>query len=146
MERNSDLVLSDPKLAELMILPSKLSKLTLGDRRHFRHSLDDRYLLWHTSVPELRIVDASGLQVAKTLEDFWLPKLSDANNCQVEPIAAVSDQTASSLAGLANLFQMFGVTRVDVDQMMVYSKPSANIKQEFLISELFPKRNQAFMQ
>ena len=68
------------------------------DYNHYRHSLDDRYILWRNGNRDLDIYDCENMRVDETVPNFWTHQ---GRPCQ--PIAAVSNREVSKILGLSQL-------------------------------------------
>lgn len=68
------------------------------DYHHYRHSLDDRYILWRNGKKDLDIYDCENMKVDETVPNFWSHQ---GQFCQ--PIGAVSNREASRILGLSQL-------------------------------------------
>lgn len=68
------------------------------DYHHYRHSLDDRYILWRNGNKDLDIYDCENMKVDETVPNFWTHQ---GQQCQ--PIAAVSNREVSRILGLSQL-------------------------------------------
>lgn len=68
------------------------------DYHHYRHSLDDRYILWRNGDRDLDIYDCEQLRVDETVPNFWT-----YNGIGCEPICAVSNREVSKILGLSQM-------------------------------------------
>lgn len=65
---------------------------------HYRHSLDDRYILWRNGPKDLDIYDCEMMRNDETVPDFWTH-----NGQTSRPIAAISNREVSKALGLSQL-------------------------------------------
>lgn len=65
---------------------------------NFRHSLDDRFILWRNGTQDLDIFDSEAMKVAETIPFFWTYQ---GHSCL--PIAAISDREVSKILALSQL-------------------------------------------
>ena len=68
------------------------------DFNHYRHSLDDRYILWRNGDRDLDIYDCEDKKVNESISNFWT---HEGINCQ--PISAISNREVSKILGLSQL-------------------------------------------
>ena len=68
------------------------------DYNHYRHSLDDRYILSRNGKKDLDIYDCENMKVDETVPNFW-----SHQGYQCKPIAAVSNREVSKILGLSQL-------------------------------------------
>jgi hypothetical protein len=66
--------------------------------RHYRHSLDDRYILWRNGNRDLDILDCETQKVDETVPNFWT-----YNGVGCQPICAVSNREVTKILGLSQL-------------------------------------------
>lgn len=69
---------------------------TKHDYKHFRHSLDDSYMLYRSGGPKLDIFDLSNGTVDENIPTFWI-----MNNNVMKPIAAVGSADANKILGVS---------------------------------------------
>ena len=66
--------------------------------RHYRHSLDDRYILWRNGNRDIDIFDCEIQKVDETVQNFWM-----YNGSPCQPICDVSNREVSKMLGLSQL-------------------------------------------
>ena len=65
---------------------------------HYRHSLDDRYMLWRNGKKDIDIYDVELMKNDETVPNFWLHQ-----GRETIPLAAVSNREVSKILGLSQL-------------------------------------------
>lgn len=138
-----DIVVVDKSMTRIACLNAKTKNRIDGDKRLFRHSCDNRYLVWCTGVPELILVSIANMQPYKTVQEFWRPSSTDSSAYSVMPVAVVANIDAKDIVGLANLSTGTGPLARIVDQVIIhYRSESHSI--DYLASQLFPEGNLRF--
>lgn len=98
---------------------------------HYRHSLDDRYILWRNGPKDLDVYDCEQMKNDETFPNFWTYK---EKACM--PVAAVSNREVS---------KVLGVSQLDPSTQVVhYLEKDAdwnNQTQTALARDLFPNVN-----
>ena len=95
---------------------------------HYRHSLDDKYILWRNGQKDLGIYDVENFKNDETVENFWMYK-----GKQTMPVAAISNREVSKILALSQLDGS--------NQVIHYYEKDANydfVRMEFMMHELFP--------
>lgn len=80
-------------------LPGRAERGPLNQAyRHYRHSLDDRFILWRNGNRDLDILDCETQKVDETVPNFWTH-----NGTVCQPVCAVSNREVSKILGLSQL-------------------------------------------
>lgn len=66
--------------------------------KHFRHSLDDTYMLWRSGGANLIVYDIMNKKVDEVIENFWIHE-----SVITKPIAAIASSDANRIAGISLL-------------------------------------------
>lgn len=101
------------------------------DYHHYRHSLDDRYILWRNGPRDLDIYDCEQMRVDETVPNFWTHQ---GTGC--EPICAVSNREVSKILGLSQMS--------DSSQIFQYYSKDQNNKVNVIthrVKDFFPTSN-----
>ena len=97
------------------------------DFRHYRHSLDDYYMLWKSGQDNLSIIDVDIFQKRETIKEFFT-----FGNKSSMPICACSDRTAEKIVAISQPRQDFYVIHYYEDSkngFKAFAKP---------VHEIFP--------
>lgn len=94
---------------------------------HYRHSLDDRYVLWRNGPKDLDIYDCEMMRNDETVQDFWMH-----NGRVCRPIAAISNKEVSKALGLSQFDQNTQVLHyIEKDSQYNFVKQSMPTNQVF---------------
>lgn len=66
--------------------------------KHFRHSLDDSYMLWRSGEADLKVFDVNKGVVSETVANFW-----KSRDIIAKPVAAVATGDANRILGISVL-------------------------------------------
>lgn len=65
---------------------------------HYRHSLDDRYILWRNGNKDLEVFDCESMKNDETISGFW-----HYRGQPTKPVAAISDREVSRILAVSQI-------------------------------------------
>lgn len=96
---------------------------------HYRHSLDDRYILWRNGHNDLSVYDCEALKNDEVIKNFW-----DYKAKSTAPVAAISNREVSKILALSQLDP-----NTQVIHYLEKDEKLKNHKSEFLMRDIFPR-------
>lgn len=97
---------------------------------HFRHSLDDKYIIWKNGLNDIEVVDCEIGKPVEMITNFWSHR---GKPCL--PQSAVSNREVSKILGLSQLDPNTQVLHyIDKDSQ-------TTLPQSLLVKEAFPSRS-----
>lgn len=128
--QKNDLYAIDSQNLERERTPGRLDTVAGNEAfRHFRHSLDDKYILWRNGNKDLDVYDCETMETDETISDFWVHEGKSS-----VPVCGVSNREVSKILGLGN-------KDLNTQTLHYLEKDSdgKNHQQNFLVKDLFPK-------